>query len=241
MLDEASGQYYEKVVDDPYYEPSTDKPYNPSELPPGFVREWKKDSAGNWYREAVPGPEPISEYDKEVLKQRREQAEAEAAGREEQARIEREQMAAEAAWRQQQVEAEWRQYLSHLMANPSSWLEHAAAVGKTPVTQGWMPELLPQGLGLQTGQALPGWQPVPTGAPTAGGGWAQPNVQVGAAGLPQLTRPSQQYFARMNPSSQQQFYGYKKARTGATAEDTLNQLRSLSAPAGRQQGLYYQR
>lgn len=59
--------------------------------------------------------------------------------------------------------------------------------------------------------------------------------------LPQLLNPSSQYWARMNPQLQQQYYGYEQARTGATPEATQWRLWSMAPPSGTYRGLNYRR
>ena len=51
--------------------------------------------------------------------------------------------------------------------------------------------------------------------------------------LPELQRPSAQMWARMGPTSQQQFLGYRQARTGARPEETQFRLQAASPPGGR--------
>jgi hypothetical protein len=126
------------------------------------------------------------------------------------------------AWQQEnakaQAEAEKQSRLSQLRANPYSWLQYASEAGETPAVQPWMLPLMPQQyMSNAAGSALPGW----TG-----------NVDQPLSGLPELTRPGAQYFARMNPSSQKQYSGYETARTGATAEDIAWRRGTSAPPSG---------
>ena len=86
--------------------------------------------------------------------------------------------------------------------------------------------LMPQEYaGVAAGSTLPGWQ---AESPTM-------------AQLPTLTQPSAQYAARMGPTAQQQYFGYQKARTGATPEETEWRLWSMAPPSGRTSGFTYGR
>ena len=116
---------------------------------------------------------------------------------------------------QQQADMQQKNYLAQLQANPASWLEYAAASGQQAAIQPWMVPLM-QGTnqGAQAGQALPG---------NEGG-----NLE----NLPELGRPSMQYVNRMAPSARQQYAGYQKATTGATADDTAFWLQSSGPPGG---------
>lgn len=159
--------------------------------------------------------------------------------------LQQQQAAQQAQYQQQQLEqqAQWqawqqgeaqRQYGAQLAAQPASWLQYAAYTGEQPAIQPWMLPLMPQQYQqLGAGQAIPGWQ-----APQAGqmDGFAQ-----GTTGLPQLTRPSRQYQARMGPTASQQYLGYQQARTGARPEETQFRLWSAAPPGGQYQGLRYTR
>ena len=142
-----------------------------------------------------------------------------------------EQQAQQQAWQQEEAQ---RQYGAQLAAQPASYLQYAAYTGQQPAIQPWMLPLMPQQYQqLGAGQAIPGWQ-----APQAGqmDGFAQ-----GMAGLPQLTRPSRQYQARMGPTALAQYGGYQQARTGARPEETSFRLWSAAPPSGQYQGLRYTR
>lgn len=142
------------------------------------------------------------------------------------------------AWQRQQAEFEQqesrRQYLAQLAARPVSWLEYAAYAGEPPAIQPWMQPLMPQQYQqLGAGEIIPGYGTQgaagrgPGGIPqTPGYGW-----------LPELTRPSRQYQARMGPTAQQQLYGYEQARTGARPEETQFRLWSQAPPSGQYRGL----
>lgn len=131
------------------------------------------------------------------------------------------------AWEQKQFglqqEAEKQQRLAQLAAQPTSWLQYAAEAGKEPAIQPWMLPLMPQQYSqLQAGGAIPGW----TGTMSAEAG--QPMTS-----LPQLTRPSRQYQARMGPAALQQYSGYRQARTGMVPEESEFRLWSQAPPSGR--------
>ena len=141
-----------------------------------------------------------------------------------------EQQAQQQAW--QQAEAQ-RQYGAQLAAQPQSWLQYAAYTGEQPAIQPWMQPLMPQQYEqLGAGAAIPGWQAQQAGQM----GGAQ-----GMAGLPELTRPSRQYQARMGPTAQQQYLGYQQARTGVRPEEEQWRLWSGAPPGGQHQGLRYTR
>ena len=123
-------------------------------------------------------------------------------------------------------EADRQQRLATLKANPASWLEYSAASGQTPAVQPWMLPLMPQQYlqSVKSGDALPGWQ----------------QDQESAVGkLPELTSPSNQYMARLNPSSKSQYYGYQQANTGATPEDTQYKLWNTSPGTGQTSKIKY--
>ncbi len=136
---------------------------------------------------------------------------------------------AQLAWSQQQyqmqLEQEKQAQLASLRARPASWLEYASLSGQPPAVQPWMIPLTPPGTNVALGQTLPGWS---QGAKTM-------------AGLPELTTPSTQYLARMTPSSQQQYYGYEQARTGAPIEDIAWRLGQGAPPSGQNRGFTYTR
>lgn len=130
-------------------------------------------------------------------------------------------------WQQQEAE---RRYGAELAAKPMAWLQHAAYTGQQPVVQPWMQPLMPQQYEqLGAGQPIPGWQ-----APAAGQMYGQaPDM----TGMPELTTPSAQYWARMGPTAQQQLLGYRQARTGARPEETQFRRWSAAPPSGQYRGL----
>lgn len=143
---------------------------------------------------------------------------------EQQIAAEQQQQQAMLGWYQQQAtmqqaEAE-RQEKARLAAQPISWLQYASYTGQAPVVQPWMQPLMG---GYQAGQQIPGW--------SASGGSA----------MPELTRPSAQYQARMGPTALQQYAGYQQARTGATPEETAFRLGSTAPPSGRRSTLRWMR
>jgi hypothetical protein len=151
-------------------------------------------------------------------------------------------------WQQQEAQ---RQYEAALAAKGGlGWLESAAYTGQQPVIQPWMTPLMPGQYGYgggpghvrkidlpvngnliikQEGEAGGVGQPIP--------GWTPEEM----SGMPALLNPSAQYWARMGPTAQQQYYGYKQARTGATPEETQFRLWSSSPPSGQYRGLTYTR
>lgn len=123
-------------------------------------------------------------------------------------------------WQQQEAE---RQYESQLAAQPRSWLEYSAYKGETPAIQPWMKPLMPQQYqGMEAGQQIPGWDQ-------------------GMKGMPELTRPSRQYQARMGPTAMQQYGGYQQARTGIRPEELQFRLWSGAPPGGQRRGLTWGR
>uniref|UniRef100_A0A6H1ZG57 Uncharacterized protein n=1 Tax=viral metagenome TaxID=1070528 RepID=A0A6H1ZG57_9ZZZZ len=136
------------------------------------------------------------------------------------------------AWQRQQAETaaaqEQKNYLAQLAAQPISWLQHAAASGQQPAVQPWMLPLMPQQYaGTVAGAPLPGFQQGQEGA--------TPSM----AQLPALTNPSLQYWQRMTPAAQQQFLGYRQARTGSRPEDTLWRFQTTAPPSGQNKPLQY--
>jgi len=142
--------------------------------------------------------------------------------------LQQQQMAQQAQQQQQMIEwyreqqqaalgLQQQQMLASLRAQPASWLEYASLAGETPAIQPWMLPLMPQEYAsLQAGAPLPGWQ--------AGG--------ESLAGLPELTRPSAQYLARMSPSAREQYAGYRQARTGMTPADIGWRQWTAAPPTG---------
>lgn len=145
--------------------------------------------------------------------------------------IEQQQMEQQAEYYAWQQEEARRQYGAQLAAQPQSWLQYAAYTGEQPAIQPWMQPLMPQQYaGLGAGAAIPGWQ-----APQAqqmGGAPMQ-----GMAGMPELTRPSRQYQARMGPTAMAQYGGYQQARTGIQPEELQFRLWAGAPPGGQYQGL----
>ena len=113
-----------------------------------------------------------------------------------------------------QADLERQREQARLAANPMSWLQYASFTGEAPLTQPWM---IP--LGQQGGEQLQVGQPLIQGEQTF-------------ADLPQLTTPSAQLQARWGPTAQQQFLGFRQARTGATPQETQFRLGSQRAPTG---------
>ena len=147
---------------------------------------------------------------------------------------------------QLQLTADREERLAQLAAQPISWLQHAALSGQTPVVQPWMIPLMRPGQNLQVGQPIPGFQPgLPGGAIQQGGflpGTATA-APVGStfANLPELRRPSAQLFARMGPTAQQQFLGFRQARTGIPPQETLFRQRQSGPPGAPSGGFQQQR
>jgi len=128
-------------------------------------------------------------------------------------------------WQQEQAReaaaTQQQNYLAQLASQPISWLQHAGASGEQPVVQPWMIPLMGQQYaGTVAGAPLPGFQQGQEGA--------TPSMSQ----LPQLTTPSQQYWARSTPTAQQQYLGYEQARTGARPEDVLWRLGQAAPPSG---------
>ncbi|KKL86064.1 hypothetical protein LCGC14_1948470 [marine sediment metagenome] len=166
--------------------------------------------------------------------------------REQQFGFQREQLEADRLFRELQLTADREERLAQLAAQPISWLQHAALSGQTPVVQPWMIPLMRPGQNLQVGQPIPGFQPaLPGGAVEQGGflpGTATP-APVGStfANLPELRRPSAQLFARMGPTAQQQFLGFRQARTGIPPQETLFRQRQTGPPGTPGGGFQQQR
>ena len=147
---------------------------------------------------------------------------------------------------QQGLAGEREARLAQLAAQPISWLQHAALSGQTPVVQPWMIPLMRPGQNLQVGQPIPGFQgAAQAGSPGASGflpGTSTP-APVGNtfANLPELRRPSAQLFARMGPTAQQQFLGFRQARTGIPPQETLFRQRQTGPPGSSGGGFQQQR
>ena len=123
------------------------------------------------------------------------------------------------AWQQGEVE---RQQRAQVAAQPVSWLQYAAYTGEQPAIQPWMIPLMGQQYaGTVAGAPIPGWQ---GDAPTL-------------QDLPELTRPSRQFQARMGPTALAQYQGYQQARTGIRPEETAFRLWSGAPPGGGSTGL----
>ena len=144
----------------------------------------------------------------------------------------------------QQLTADREERLAQLAAQPISWLQHAALSGQTPVVQPWMIPLMRPGQNLQVGQPIPGFQP---GAPGAQQGGFIPGTSTPQplgtqfSNLPELRRPSAQLFARMGPTAQQQFLGFRQARTGIPPQETLFRQRQSGPPGSSGGGFQQQR
>ena len=120
-----------------------------------------------------------------------------------------------------QADLERQREQARLAANPISWLQYAAFTGQDPVVQPWMIPLGFQGEQLQAGQPLPGFERQ-----------EGQDVTQTFTNLPALRTPSAQLQARWGPTAQQQFLGFRQARTGATPEETQFRLGSGRAPTG---------
>jgi len=141
----------------------------------------------------------------------------------------------------QQLAADREERLAQLAAQPISWLQHAALSGQQPVVQEWMKPLMRPGQALQVGQPIPGFQ---AGAPGAGfvSGTATPQpLGTQFANLPELRRPSAQLFARMGPTAQAQWAGFRQARTGVPPQETLFRQRQSGPPGAGRGGFQQQR
>ena len=146
----------------------------------------------------------------------------------------------------QQLTAQREERLAQLAAQPISWLQHAALSGQQPVVQPWMKPLMRSGQNLQVGQPIPGFQPgAPGGATEQGGflpGTATPSpLGTQFANLPELRRPSAQLFARMGPTAQQQWLGFRQARTGVPPQEALFRQRQSGPPGAGRGGFQQQR
>lgn len=141
----------------------------------------------------------------------------------------------------QQLAADREERLAQLAAQPISWLQHAALSGQQPVVQEWMKPLMRPGQALQVGQPIPGFQ---AGAPGAGfvSGTATPQpLGTQFANLPELRRPAAQLFARMGPTAQAQWAGFRQARTGVPPQETLFRQRQGGPPGAGRGGFQQQR
>lgn len=131
-------------------------------------------------------------------------------------------------WKQQEAEMQQqemeRQERARLSASPISWLQYASYTGDTPAIQPWMMPLMQQQYpSLQTGQAIPGYTPE------------------SGSEMPTLTNPSAQLWARMGPTAQGQFLGYRQSRTGSRPEESMFRLGAGAPPGGRNTGLSWTR
>ena len=173
------------------------------------------------------------------------ESEADRLFREQNLAFQREQLAATQAFQQQQLTGQREERLAQLATQPISWLQHAALSGQTPVVQQWMIPLMRPGQNLQVGQPLPGFQPGAPGGAQQGGfipGTATPSpLGTQFANLPELRRPSAQLFARMGPTAQQQFLGFRQARTGIPPQETLFRQRQSGPPGAGRGGFQQQR
>ncbi|KKL05054.1 hypothetical protein LCGC14_2609900, partial [marine sediment metagenome] len=144
----------------------------------------------------------------------------------------------------QQLTAQREERLAQLAAQPISWLQHAALSGQQPVVQEWMKPLMRPGQNLQVGQPIPGFQPGAPGAEQGGflPGTATPSpLGTQFANLPELRRPSAQLFARMGPTAQEQWLGFRQARTGVPPQEALFRQRQAGPPGAGRGGFQQQR
>lgn len=137
-----------------------------------------------------------------------------------QLRLSQSQQAAYERTQQQQLAQTEKQRLAQMATQPVSWLQYHQEQGTQPVIQPWMIPLGQEFQGLGAGAPLPGWQGLST----------QENS---LSQLSPLLNPSAQYWARMGPTAQQQFLGYRQARTGALPEETQTRLRASAPPSGQ--------
>ncbi len=121
-------------------------------------------------------------------------------------------------FQQQQLQQEQQQRLATLAANPKSWLEYAATANQPPVIQPWMLPMMSKdysGAGMpQAGDVIPGW------------------TATNMTGMPDLGNPSAQYWARMGPTAQQQYFGYQQADQAMTPEESQFRLWNTAPPSG---------
>ena len=197
-----------------------------------FIEVWDPNT-GQWQTMWDQGPlgktgspeaeQGMTEWQQEQLNLSREQAAQEAAWRQSESASEaawrQQQLASEEKWRESQLAAQKQQELAQLAAQPHSWLEYAALSGEQPAVQPWMLPLMSQEYTGAAGQPIPGW--------------GAENMQ----GMPALTTPSTQYMARMGPTAQQQFQGYRQARTGARPEEQEFRMWNQAPPSGSNLGL----
>ena len=179
--------------------------------PPPMGYQWVWDASSSQYvLEPGGGVDPFAQ---QGLDLQREQLEAQMAYWQQQSTLDRDRMAQEAALYKAQETA-------RLAAQPISWLQYAQYTGETPAVQPWM---LPLSSGdypqLQAGQAIPGYQ------------------QGNMTGMPDLLRPSAQYYSRMGPTNQQQYLGYQQADQGAMPQETMWRQEQYAPPGGRFAGL----
>lgn len=150
---------------------------------------------------------------------------------------------------QQQLTGQREERLAQLAAQPAQWLQHAALSGVAPVVQKWMEALQRPGQNLEVGQNIPGVQ----GFGQSGGQGGSPQGQQGGflpgtavpgqvdfSGLPSLRNPSAQLFARFGPTAQQQFAGFRQARTGIPPDELFFRLGQAGAPRGTSSGAFQQ-
>lgn len=190
----------------------------PYQAPPGY--HWKQKEDGTWRIVEGDYTAPTSAVDTELLEIERQKLAAQ-----------QQQSMWQMQYQQQQVEQERQRQLADLRANPQSWLQYSLQAKETPVVQPWMVPLSPEQYGwggVQVGQALPNWE-------------ASTDQESLQGKLPPLLSPSAQYFSRIAPSARQQYFGYQKALTGATPEDTQWSLWSKAPPSGRNTGLNWGR
>jgi len=181
----------------------------PAELLEGNDVNWSNQYGGYFLLPKGISDTEMSEWEKEQIDIQQEQL-----------HLTEQAQAWQQTYQQQQLDVQQQQYLSQLAAQPRSWLQYAGATGETPAVQPWMLPLMPQQYaGLGAGEAIPGY-----GAESM-------------TGMPELTRPSRQYQARLSPSQLQQYEGYRQARTGERPEDIQWRLWQGAPPGGGYQGL----
>lgn len=83
--------------------------------------------------------------------------------------------------------------------------------------QNYYNDLVKRGI-LLPGQSVPGYNP---------------------SQLPKMKTPSTQYWQRMGPQAQQQYYGYQTAQSGFTPEESQYRVWKYAPPSGQNQGLRY--
>ncbi len=235
-------------------------PFPTDPPPPGF--QWSFDrNVFQWVPQRIPTapPQPPQPGESEgerrrriaaalefgITEQRRfQESEATRLFREQQFEFQGETRRLEQERFEQGLTAQREERLAQLAAQPISWLQHAALSGQTPVVQPWMIPLMRPGQNLQVGQPIPGFQAGAPGAQQGGfvPGTATPQpLGTQFANLPELRRPSAQLFARMGPTEQRQYLGFRQAGTGIPPEETLFRQRQSGPPGSSGGGFQQQR